>query len=107
MEDGLIKKLLASIKCSVCGRHYEAGNVSILGHRQDMWYLRAQCPACHAHSLVTAVVKEDRLPEPVTDLSEREQRKFKDARVTADDVLDMHNALKDFGGDLTELLNES
>lgn len=107
MEEGLIKKLLASIKCSVCGRRYEAGNVSILGHRQDTWYLRAQCPACHAHSLVTAVVKEDSLPKLVTDLTESEQRKFKDAVVTADDVLDMHNALKDFGGDLTELIDES
>ncbi len=104
MEESLIKKLLASIKCSVCGRHYEAGNVSIIGHRQDTWYLRAQCPSCHAHSLVTAVLKEDSLPQSLSDLSEYEQRKFKNNQINGDDVLDMHNALKDFGGDLSDLL---
>ncbi len=104
MEESLIKKLLASIKCSVCGRRYEAGNVSIIGHRQETWYLRAQCPACHAHSLVTAVLKEESLPQSLTDLSEYEQRKFKNTQISGDDVLDMHNALKDFGGDLSDLL---
>jgi hypothetical protein len=106
VEESLIKKLIASKKCGVCGKRYVVDNLSILGHRQDLWYLKAHCLACHTQSLIAVVVKEDRLTEPVSDLTGREVDRFKDAGViTADEVLDMHNFLKDFKGDLSHLVN--
>lgn len=104
LVEDLIKRLIASIKCGVCGQRYEVDNISILGHRQDLWYLRALCSACRTQSLVAVVIKEDRLPEAITDLTETELDKFRDAGVlTADDVLDIHDFLKDFSGDFSQL----
>jgi DNA-directed RNA polymerase subunit RPC12/RpoP len=108
VEESLIKKLVASVKCGVCGQRYELGNINILGHRQDLWYMGARCSACHTRSLVAVVVKEDRVREVITDLADTELDKFKDMGVlTADDVLDMHNFLKEFSGDFSQLLNRA
>lgn len=107
MEEGLIKKLIASMKCGVCGQEYEAGNINILGHYEDLWFLSALCPACHSRCLVAAVIKEGKVPEVTTDLAEAELDYFKNAdSLAADEVLDMHNFLKDFDGDFARLFSQ-
>jgi len=106
VEDGLIKRLMAEIKCSVCGQRYELDNIDVLGHHEDLWFLSVLCPACHAQCLVAAVIREGRVPEVTTDLTEAELDRFRNvSRVTTDDVLDMHNFLKDFDGDLFRLFS--
>lgn len=102
MEEGLIKRLMASIKCSSCGQHYEVYDMDIIGRKEDMWFLRVQCSSCHTQSLVAAIIKESRIPEVVNDLTETELDKLTNW-VSADDVLDMHNFLKGFDGDFSHL----
>ncbi|MBA7712482.1 hypothetical protein ES703_121459 [subsurface metagenome] len=108
MEEGIIKKLVASVKCSVCGQDYGEDNISILGQREGLWFFKAVCPACHTKCLMTAVVKESREPEFVTsDLAEAELNRFKNmGRLTGDEMLDMHNFLKDFDGDFSQLFSQ-
>jgi len=104
MEERLIKRLMASMKCESCGQHYEVYNIDVLGHREDLWFLRVHCSACHTQCLVAAIVKESRMSEVVTDLSEFELDEFKDNVIEIDDVLNMHNFLKDFDGNFSRLL---
>ncbi len=107
-EEGFIKKLMASMKCGACGQRYEVDNIDVLGYEGDSWFLRASCPACRAQHLVAAVIKEEKVPEVVTDLTEAELDKFRNAgALTADEVLDMHNFLKDFDGDFSQLFSQS
>ncbi len=103
MEERVIKRLVTSMKCDSCGQHYEVYNVDVLGHREDLWFLRVLCSTCHTQSLVAAIVKESKIREVVTDLKEVELDKFGDSVVDADDVLNMHNFLKDFAGDFSQL----
>lgn len=104
MEEGFVKKLMTSIKCGACGRCYQVDDISTLGHQQDLWFLGAFCTVCHARCLVVAVVKEDRMPEFITDLAETELSKFRDmGRITADEMLDMHNFLENFDGNFSRL----
>ncbi len=106
MEENLIKRFMTSIKCSACGQHYEADNVKILSHQEDLWFLRVSCSTCHAQCLVAAVVKEGRAPEVTTDLTGAELDKFRKMdKLTADEVLDMHNFLKGFDGDFSQLFS--
>jgi hypothetical protein len=94
------------MKCSVCGQRYESGNINVLGHQEDLWFLRVSCSACHTQYLVAAVVREGRAPEVITDLTEAELDKFMNAgRVTADEVIDMHNFLRNFDGDFSQLFS--
>jgi len=107
VEEGLIKRLMASMKCGVCGQGYEVSNINILGHHDDLWFLSALCPACHTRCLVAAVIKEGRVPEVITDLTEAELDKFRNAgSLTADEVLDMHDFLKDFDGEFSRLFSQ-
>jgi len=68
--------------------------------------LSAICPTCHTRSLIAVIVKEGKEPEVVTDLTEAELDRFRSAgKLTGDDVLDMHNFLKNFGGDFSRLFS--
>lgn len=104
MKESLIKRLIASIKCGSCGQHYEEDNIDIIEHSDELWFLRVLCSSCHVKSLVAAIIREDEKVEVITDLTEAERAKFKDMEgVRADDMLDMHNYLRDFNGDFPSL----
>ncbi len=106
VNESIIKKLMSSIKCVVCGQRYKEDGIKILGHQEDLWFLGASCSACHTRCLVAAVIKGNMAPEVITDLTEAEQEKFRNMdRLTADEVLDMHNLLKDFDGDIPRLFS--
>ena len=104
VEEGTIKKLMASAKCSACGQGYETGNIDVLGHHEDLWFLSVFCPECGARYLVAAVVGEEKVSEVITDLTGAELKKFRGASgLTVNEVLDMHNFLNDFDGDFSGL----
>ena len=104
MGERFIKRLLASVTCNVCGQHYETDDVRIISHEEDSWILKVACSACGTQCLMAAVVKEDRSPELITDLTETEMDNFETVgMVTADDTIDMNRFLRDFDGDFSWL----
>ena len=106
MDENLVKRLVSTIKCSVCGEGYEGANVKIIGNDDDVWFVSAYCPACGSHSLVAAVINEGPFPEVITDLTDEEYDRFSEAEeITTDDVLDIHALLKEFEGDFIALLS--
>lgn len=107
MEENLVKRLMASIKCNICGQRYEVDDISIIGHEDDLWFLGVFCAACHTRYLVAAEIKEDIVSKVITDLNEAEPDSVgKVAGLTGDDVLDMHNFLKEFDGDFSRLFGQ-
>ena len=107
MDDRFMRKIMATLKCGVCGQHYEASNVHILGHRDDLWFLSVFCNHCRSHGLVAAVIKEGKTAEVITDLSEEEWGRVAEGEVVgADDVLDVHEFLKGFNGDFSKLFSD-
>ncbi len=107
MHDQFLRRLISTIKCSVCGQRYKADNVNVLGHQEDLWFLGVYCLSCRSHGLVAAVVKEGKLPEIVTDLTETEKTESRsNESVHINDVLDMHNFLKSFDGDFLLLFTK-
>ena len=106
MEDRLIKKLMTSIKCESCGQNYEPYNVDVIGHREDMWFLRVLCSKCHTQCLVAAVVKAGKASEEADDLAGAGVEDFHYEKIEIDDVLDMHNFLTDFDGDFSRLFGQ-
>lgn len=106
MEDRLIKKLMTSMKCEECGQNYESFNIDILGHRKDMWFLRALCSSCNTQCLVAAVVREDKVVEEVDDFTMDEMDKNQGGAIEVDDMLDMHNFLIDFDGDFSSFFGQ-
>ena len=104
MEEHIVKKLMTSVKCTSCGQNYQMHDVKILGNHQDLYFLQVSCSSCHSRFLITAVINQTSNPEIISDLTDAEFAKFKNARaLTADDVLDMHTFLKEFNSDFCGL----
>jgi hypothetical protein len=107
MEESLIKRLIASIKCGSCGQNYEEDNIEIIEHSDELWFLQVFCSSCHVRCLVAAIIREDAKPTIITDLTQGEIEKFKNqGGIREDDLLDMHNFLKDFDGDFPSLFQQ-
>ena len=107
MEESLIKKLIASIKCGSCGQNYQEDNIDIMEHSDELWFLKVFCSSCHVRCMVAAIIREDNRPEIVTDLTREEVEKFKNmSSVRDEDLLEMHQFLKDFDGDLPRLFRQ-
>ncbi len=100
MEDGLMRRLVASCRCQSCGHRYPADNVTVLGEEDGLWLLRAVCGACHVSAVVAAILRD----EDPSDLSPGEQVRFRSlGPVNADDVLDAREFLARFRGDVDGL----
>lgn len=94
---------MTTMKCSACGQSYEQYGIEILGHREELWFMRVRCSGCKTNVLIAAVVKESKTPA-VTDLTTAELVRFrKVGAVAGNDVLDMHRFLKDFDGSFLDL----
>jgi len=103
MNDDFVKRLLTTLKCGVCGQRYEASQIQVLGHRDDLWFLSVLCPGCRSQGLVAAVIKEGRAPV-VTDLTPEGMERFtQQGAPGVDDLLDLHRFLEEFDGDFHKL----
>jgi len=106
MEEKIIKRLMTSMKCEYCGSNFEMYNVDIIGHREDFWFLKVLCSACHTQCLVAAIVREGRAGEAVTGPSEKRFDESGDDAIEVTDVLGMHDFLRDFDGDFSRLFSQ-
>lgn len=107
MDERLIKRLIATIKCGTCGQNYQEDQVEIVEHEDDVWFLNVYCSCCQVKSLVAAVIKREKDLEDVNDLTGAEVARFQhiDA-VNSNDMLDMRDFLKSFNGDFSGLFRE-
>ena len=94
---------LASYGCSSCGRPYRSRGIRILAHRDDLYFVDLSCRACGAGA-VAIVTVEIEGGEPQVDAPELAPATTPGAPpIASDDVLDMHEFLRDFDGDFRSL----
>ena len=105
-----IKQLMATVACAVCGANYESDSIEILGHRDELWFLRVSCAGCATSGLVAALVKgaedsaaQPEVTEPEPDRSPTLDRARVTGPVTRADVLGMRRFLNSFDGDFRGL----
>jgi hypothetical protein len=104
LDERFAKRLLASMKCGKCNKHYDPGHINVLGHQDNVWFFSVYCATCQSQGLVAALIKNGKTPYVVTDLSTTELAKFsKSSKISPDDILEMHGFLKDFDGDFGRL----
>lgn len=112
-SDEQIKQLMATVSCAVCGANYQPGSVSVLGHRDELWFLRVSCAVCATSGLVAAMVKgaeaaqvESRLEagrsEPALPLDLARAP----GPITRTDIVGMRRFLAHFDGDFKALFGD-
>ncbi|MBM4434414.1 MAG: hypothetical protein FJ028_04785 [Chloroflexi bacterium] len=87
--------------CSVCGTNHTRSDIRVLGKLDSAWIVRVTCSTCStAFKLLVVVEEQQAQTSPVREERPRASRR---PPVTADDVLDAHEALREFQGDLNAL----
>ncbi len=106
-HESLIRHLMETVRCSVCSASYAYENITVLGHRDELWFLTVTCPDCRTQGLIAALVRGDEgVPEapPAESLgaatTASSEAAAGGAPITEDDVADMREFLRSFRGDL-------
>lgn len=106
MDDRFIKKLISSVQCNECEKHYQIDNIKIIVRQGDTWFLNVTCPACQRHSFIIAIIKRDNTSDTITDLTDTELVQFAGTSINTDDILDLHDFLNGFNGDFIKIFSQ-
>jgi len=103
----IIQNLKHLTKCPECNRAYSHTKALVLDEDSNKTTFHITCDACKVSTLIfvssgkTGIVSFGIL----TDLSRNEVKKlFKTEAISADQVIEMHEFLKDFGGSIKEFI---
>lgn len=108
-----LRTQLTSFTCPACGKHYREGRVNLLAERDGLYFVDLDCTRCGSHTVAIVTIDQDDAEAAIADLSDmafepafrtEEPLPAHAAPVTADDVLEMHEFLAGFDGDVTSLL---
>ncbi len=101
----LLKQIVAQVPCSVCSQPFDMHDIHVLGRRGDVWMLTVHCTNCDTRGLVFAQMEAEGIAVYESELEPDEQEWFESLPpIGVDDVLDAHRFLRDFEGDVYDLL---
>lgn len=111
-----LRTQLTSFTCPACGRRYRGSRIKLLAEREGLFFVDLDCSRCGSHTVAIVTVEADETELSIVDASDielavdlepehlGEELPNNLALVTADDVLDMHELLDGFEGDMHALL---
>lgn len=101
---------LASFGCAACGQAYGQGHIRLIAQREELFFVDLTCDHCgsQAVAIVTISVDGETATLEGGELVRAEEANPDAASdgppITADDVLDAHELLGDFHGDVHQLI---
>lgn len=110
-------------RCVVCHREYEVSDISSVQRKPGVWTLMVECEQCRSRNYIAAVTQDGNPEEAMFEVRSLTERALQDVStsstesedatetppqgatevVSASDVLDMHEFLKDFDGNFERL----
>lgn len=107
-ERAYIRYLISNLRCPMCHHRYTPEDILGFGHKDSLWLMALSCPDCESTGLVFVIVKSEPRPaEALTELTPEELVYLEEREaITANDVLDLHDFLRSYRGDMTELLGD-
>jgi hypothetical protein len=114
-----LRTQLNSFTCPACGRRYRGSRIHLLAERDGLFFVDLDCSRCGSHTVAIVTVELDDAEMSIIDASDigapedlapehlGEPLPAGAAPVTADDVLEMHELLANFKGDVDALLRTS
>lgn len=88
---GWLEGIFGTVRCANCGAVYAREDVSVVGNRDEYWFVRCTCNSCGTQGIGVVIVKEVlSTGEPV----------LAGQPLQVDDVLSAHEVLRDYAGDV-------
>jgi hypothetical protein len=116
-----LRTQLTSFTCPACGRRYRGSKIRLLAERDGLFFVDLDCGRCGSHTVAIVTVEMDDTQASITEISDLrlstdgllstdympehfgEELPPGASPVTADDVLEMHEFLSHFQGDISHL----
>ena len=110
-----LRTQLTSFTCPACGRRYRGSKIRLLAERDGLFFVDLDCARCGSHTVAIVTVEMDDTTASITEISDLslstdeipehlgEELPAAASLVTADDVLEMHEFLAQFNGDISHL----
>ena len=96
----LLREQAKEYDCGVCGANHARSDIRLLGRLDSAWMVRVTCSQCETSiKLLVRVDRERASLAPVKERTVRERR----PPVSLDDVIDAHEFLEQFDGDVQVL----
>lgn len=97
--------VFGTVRCANCGAVYGRDSIAVVGNRDEYWFVRCTCETCGTQGLGVVIVKHvlgapDADPQPLAAGVDDEER------IHVDDVLEAHELLRDYVGDVHGLFEK-
>jgi hypothetical protein len=105
-----LRTQLTAFDCGACGRSYLPSNIKVLAQRDELFFVDLTCRGCGAQAVAIVTIEIDDAETPsidVGDLAPLQDDVPVAPAVAGDDVLAMHEFLRDFDGDFHALFGAS
>jgi len=97
--------VFGTVRCANCGAVYGRDSIAPVGNRDEYWFVRCTCETCGTQGLGVVIVK--RVEDGPSDDAERSLAVIDaDERIRVDDVLEAHELLRDYAGDMHGLFEK-
>lgn len=88
---GWLEGIFGTVRCANCGVVYGREDVSVVGNRDEYWFVRCTCNSCGTQGIGVVIVKEVLATGELVPAGRPLQ---------VDDVLSAHEVLRDYAGDV-------
>jgi len=88
---GWLEGIFGTVRCANCGAVYGREDVSVVGNRDEYWFVRCTCHSCGTQGIGVVIVKEVLSTGELVPAGRPLQ---------VDDVLSAHEMLRDYAGDV-------
>lgn len=101
---------LASFACAACGQAYGMGHIQLIAQREELYFVDLSCDHCGSQAVAIVTIELDGARATLeggelVPVSRRDPDAPPDGPpISTDDVLDVHEALKGFEGDVHQLI---
>ena len=101
---------LASFGCAACGQAYGEGHIRLIAQREELFFVDLACDHCGSQAVAIVTIQVDGEVARLEggELVRASEVGFDEAPdgppVSADDVLDVHDLLDGFEGDVHKLI---
>jgi hypothetical protein len=97
--------VFGTVRCANCGAVYGRDSIAVVGNRDEYWFVRCTCETCGTQGLGVVIVKRvaeapDTVPQAPPSVVDEEER------LRVDDVLEAHELLSDYVGDVHGLFEK-
>ena len=102
----ILRERAKDYDCGLCGTNHSKSEISVLGKREGAYMVRVVCSKCATN--ITLLVYVGEKPQSLRALGAPQNDQVRPRRqrrppVSLDDVIDAHDLLESFTGDVSEL----